>query len=114
MTLADNVKFSSDEAVRKNYTFNSGECDEGFIRIDNNGTNSNQEAILLFGDVDVYEGTTIRPWQPSPEDDNEAVRSVQSQFKTSTQLETLSQVSILARMVKIALLVRLLTSLARL
>ena len=90
VTLADNVKFSSDEAVRKNYTFNSGECDEGFIRIDNNGTNSNQEAILLFGDVDVYEGTTIRPWQPSPEDDNEAVRSVQSQLAGSYTIQNIN------------------------
>ena len=90
VTLADNVKFSSDEAVRKNYTFNSGECDEGFIRIDNNGTNSNQEAILLFGDVDVYEGTTIRPWQPSPEDDNEAVRSVQSQLAGSWAVQNIN------------------------
>ena len=90
VTLADNVKFSSDEAVRKNYTFNSGECDEGFIRIDNNGTNDNQEAILLFGDVDVYEGTTIRPWQPSPEDSNEAVRSVQSQLDGSWSVQNLT------------------------
>lgn len=90
VTLADNVKFSSDEAVRKNYTFNSGECDEGFIRIDNNGTNDNQEAILLFGDVDVYEGTTIRPWQPSPEDDNEAVRSVQSQLAGSWAVQNIN------------------------
>lgn len=90
VTLADNVKFSSDEAVRKNYTFNSGECDEGFIRIDNNGTNDNQEAILLFGDVDVYEGTTIRPWQPSPEDDNEAIRSVQSQLAGSWAVQNIN------------------------
>ena len=68
VTLADNIKFSSNEAVRKNYTFNSGECDEGFIRIDNNGTTDSDTAMLLFGDVDVYEGTTIRPWQPHPED----------------------------------------------
>lgn len=89
-TLADNTKFSSNEAVRKNYTFNSGECDEGFIRIDNNGTNDNQEAILLFGDVDVYEGTVTRPWQPSPEDDNEAVRSVQSQLAGSWAVQNIN------------------------
>ena len=90
VTLVENVKFSSDEAVRKNYTFNSGECDEGFIRIDNNGTNDNQEAILLFGDVDVYEGTTIRPWQPSPEDTNEAVRTVQTQLAGSWAVQNIN------------------------
>ena len=90
ITLVENVKFSSDEAVRKNYTFSSGECDEGFIRIDNNGTNDNQEAILLFGDVDVYEGTVTRPWQPSPEDNNEAVRTVQSQLADSWAVQNLT------------------------
>ena len=90
VTLVENVKFSSDEAVRKNYTFNSGECDEGYIRIDNNGTNDSEVAILLFGDVDVYEGTTIRPWQPSPEDTNEAVRSVQSQLAGSWSVQNIN------------------------
>jgi len=90
VTLVENVKFSSDEAVRKNYTFNSGECDEGFIRIDNNGTTDNNVAILLFGDVDVYEGTTIRPWQPSPEDANEAVRTVQTQLAGSWAVQNIN------------------------
>lgn len=90
VTLADNVKFSSDEAVRKTYTFNSEECDEGFIRIDNNGTTDSDVAILLFGDVDVYEGTVTRPWQPSPEDNNEAVHSVQSQLAGSWAVQNLT------------------------
>ena len=90
ITLVENVKFSSDEAVRKNYTFNSGECDEGYIRIDNNGTNDSEVAILLFGDVDVYEGTVTRPWQPSPEDTNEAVRSVQSQLAGSWSVQNIN------------------------
>lgn len=90
VTLVENVKFSSNEAVRKTYTFNSGECDEGFIRIDNNGTTNSDVAILLFGDVDVYEGTTIRPWQPSPEDTNEAVRTVQTQLAGSWAVKNLN------------------------
>lgn len=90
VTLVENVKFSTAEAVRKNYTFNSGECDEGFIRIDNNGTTNGDVAILLFGDVDVYEGTTIRPWQPSPEDSNEAVRTVQTQLAGSWAVQNIN------------------------
>lgn len=90
VALADNVKFSSDEAVRKTYTFDSEECDEGFIRIDNNGTTDSDVAILLFGDVDVYEGTSTRPWQPSPEDTDEAVRSVQSQLDGSWAVQNLT------------------------
>ena len=90
VTLADNVKFSSDEAVRKTYTFNSEECDEGFIRIDNNGTTDSDVAILLFGDVDVYKGASTRPWQPSPEDANEAIRSVQTQLNGSWSVQNLT------------------------
>ena len=90
ITLVENVKFSSDEAVRKNYTFNSGECDEGFIRIDNNGTNNSDVAILLFGDVDVYEGTVTRPWQPSPEDTEEAIRTVQTQLAGSWSVQNIN------------------------
>lgn len=88
--LVENVKFSTAEAVRKNYTFNSGECDEGFIRIDNNGTTNGDVAVLLFGDVDVYEGTTVRPWQPSPEDSNEAVRTIQTQLAGSWAVQNIN------------------------
>ena len=90
VTLADNVKFSSGEAVRKNFSFNSGECDEGYIRIDNNGTTNSDTATLIFGDVDVYEGRLIRPWQPSPDDNNEAVRSVQSQLDGSWAIQNIN------------------------
>ena len=89
-SLASDIKFSSIEAVRKNFSFNSGECDEGYIRIDNNGTTNSDTATLIFGDIDVYEGITVRPWQPSPEDANEAVRSVQSQLAGSFAFQNLT------------------------
>nr|DAN51262.1 MAG TPA: Neck appendage protein [Caudoviricetes sp.] len=91
-SLASDIKFSSTEAVRKNFSFNSGECDEGYIRIDNNGTTNSDTATLIFGDVDVYEGITIRPWQPSPEDANEAIRSVQSQLAGSWSVQNINSV----------------------
>lgn len=46
-------------------TFNTGDSDEGYIRIDNKGTNDTSPSLLFFGDVDVYEGTAKRPWRPS-------------------------------------------------
>ena len=49
-------------------TFNSGECDEGFIRIDNKGTTNGNESLLFFTELDCYEGTTDRAWQASPKD----------------------------------------------
>nr|DAP71570.1 MAG TPA: tail protein [Caudoviricetes sp.] len=49
-------------------TFNSGECDEGYIRIDNTGTTNGSESLLFFTELDCYEGTTDRAWQVSPKD----------------------------------------------
>lgn len=49
-------------------TFNSGECDEGYIRIDNTGTTNGSESLLFFTELDCYEGTTDRAWQASSKD----------------------------------------------
>lgn len=54
--------------VKWHLTFNSGECDEGFIRIDNKGTSNGGESLLFFTELDCYEGTTDRAWQASPKD----------------------------------------------
>lgn len=49
-------------------TFNPGECDEGYIRIDNTGTTNGSESLLFFTELDCYEGTMDRAWQASPKD----------------------------------------------
>lgn len=54
--------------VKWHLTFNSGECDEGFIRIDNRGTTNGSQSMLFFAELDCYEGTTDRAWQASPKD----------------------------------------------
>ncbi|MDU4837217.1 MAG: phage tail protein [Streptococcus salivarius] len=54
--------------VKWHLTFNSGDCDEGFIRIDNKGSNNGSESLLFFTELDCYEGTTDRAWQASPKD----------------------------------------------
>lgn len=56
---------STTGVVNYHTTFNTGDSDEGYIRIDNKGTNDSSPALLFFGDVDVYEGTAKRPWRPS-------------------------------------------------
>ena len=53
--------------VRYHFTFDTGESDEGFIRIDNGGkSNSAQTSDLYFAELDVYEGSSPRAWQISP------------------------------------------------
>lgn len=66
VTIKDTTSSPSTTGV-VNYhtTFNTGDSDEGYIRIDNKGTNGSSPALLFFGDIDVYEGTTKRPWRPS-------------------------------------------------
>lgn len=46
-------------------TFNTGNSDEGYIRIDNKGTNNSSNSLLFFSEVDVYEGTSPRSYSPS-------------------------------------------------
>jgi len=59
---------STTQMVKWHLTFNSGECDEGFIRIDNTGTTNGSQSLLFFTELDCYEGTTDRAWQASPKD----------------------------------------------
>lgn len=61
---------STTQMVKWHLTFNSGDCDEGFIRIDNTGTTNGSESLLFFTELDCYEGTMDRSWQPSPKDIN--------------------------------------------
>ena len=56
---------SASNLVKSSYTFNVGECDEGYIRIYNKGTSNSSTAILFFGEVDVYEGTSPRAYNSS-------------------------------------------------
>lgn len=59
---------SASSVTKYHFTFNSGECDEGFIRIDNTGTTNGSNSLLFFTELDCYEGTTDRAWQASPKD----------------------------------------------
>lgn len=59
---------SASSVTKYHFTFNTGECDEGFIRIDNTGTTNGSESLLFFTELDCYEGTTDRAWQASPKD----------------------------------------------
>lgn len=64
-------------------TFNPGECDEGYIRIDNTGTTNGSESLLFFTELDCYEGTMDRAWQPSPKDANQEVTVKFNEIKST-------------------------------
>ena len=65
------------------FTFNSGECDEGFIRIDNTGTTDGSQSLLFFTELDCYEGTMDRAWQPSPKDASQEVTVKFNEIKST-------------------------------
>lgn len=74
-------------------TFNSGECDEGFIRIDNKGTSNGSESLLFFTELDCYEGTTDRAWQASPKDLKGQLDSKADGALTQSQLNRLNEIN---------------------
>ena len=72
-------------------TFNSGECDEGFIRIDNKGATNNSNSLLFFTELDCYEGTTDRAWQASPKDLEKQLNSKADSALTLEQINALNE-----------------------
>lgn len=82
----------STSGVKKfHFTFNSGDCDEGFIRVDNTGTTNGSESLLFFTELDCYEGTTDRAWQASPKDLEKQLNSKADSALTLEQINALNE-----------------------
>ncbi|AXF53584.1 receptor binding protein [Streptococcus phage 107] len=79
------------QTVKWHLTFNSGDCDEGYIRIDNNGTTDGKTSLLFFAELDCYEGTTDRAWQMSPKDLEEEIDTKADDVLTQAQLNRLNE-----------------------
>lgn len=84
---------STGRVVKWHLTFNSGECDEGFIRIDNKGTSNGGESLLFFTELDCYEGTTDRAWQASPKDLKGKLDSKADSALTQDQINKLNELN---------------------
>ena len=84
----------STSGVKKfHFTFNSGDCDEGFIRVDNTGTTNGSQSLLFFTELDCYEGTTDRAWQASPKDLEKQLNSKADSALTQSQLNRLNEIN---------------------
>ena len=82
----------STSGVKKfHFTFNSDECDEGFIRVDNTGTTNSSRSLLFFTELDCYEGTTDRAWQASPKDLEKQLNSKADSALTLEQINALNE-----------------------
>lgn len=60
--------FDASKAVKKSITFNVGEFDECYLQFEYDRNNPNKWGGLFMTELDFYEGTTDRLWQPAPED----------------------------------------------
>lgn len=80
-TLADKIAVPQDRITRYYFTVNSEEYDEAFLRFDNTGSSNGQPASLYFGDIDVYEGSIKRAYQPPTDDGSSVIEAKLAKFK---------------------------------
>ena len=71
--------FNSDMAIKKSFKFNVGGFDDGYLQFEYVGNDNGRWAGLFMTELDFYEGTADRLWQPSPDDSNEPLEAVRTQ-----------------------------------
>lgn len=84
--------FNSGRAVKKSFSFNTGAFDEGYLLFNYQG-NTNGWSGLFMTELDFYEGSSDRLWQPSPDDSLgplEAVRTQVTQLAGSYSIENIN------------------------
>lgn len=73
-----NPAFSSERAFKRSFKFNTGDFDNGYLLFSYEG-NPNGWSGLFMTELDFYEGTNDRLWQPSPDDSAEPIEAVRTQ-----------------------------------
>ena len=90
----DGAVFDNGSTIKKSVTLNVGNFDEGYLQFEYDRNNPNKWGGLFMTELDFYEGTTDRKWQPAPEDatmeTDEAVRTVQKQLDGSWAVQNLT------------------------
>lgn len=77
--------FNSSMAIKKSFKFNVGDFDDGYLQFEYVGNNNGRWAGLFMTELDFYEGTNDRKWQPAPEDQNYLVEQAQATFEQTIQ-----------------------------
>ena len=70
--------FSSHEAVKRSFKFNTGDFDNGYLLFQYFGNPTGWSGMFMT-ELDFYEGTADRKWQPAPEDSAEPIEAVRTQ-----------------------------------
>lgn len=80
-TLADKITVPQDRITRYYFTVNTEDYDEAFLRFENNGSSNGQSASLYFGDIDVYEGSIKRAYQPPTDNSSSVIEAKLAEYK---------------------------------
>lgn len=90
----DGAVFDNGRTVKKSFKFNVGDYDDGYLQFEYDRNNPNKWGGLFMTELDFYEGSNDRLWQPAPEDATmetaEAVRTVQNQLAGSWAIQNLT------------------------
>ena len=70
--------FNSDRAVKRSFKFNTGDFDNGYLLFQYFG-NPNGWSGMFMTELDFYEGSSDRLWQPSPDDSLVPLEAVKTQ-----------------------------------
>lgn len=78
-----NPAFDSTRAIKKSFSFNTGAFDEGYLLFNYQGNPSGWSGLFMT-ELDFYEGSSDRLWQPSPDDSAEPIEAVRTQVSQLT------------------------------
>lgn len=76
--------FSNEKTVKKSFKFNVGDFDDGYLQFEYDRNNPNKWGGLFMTELDFYEGTNDRKWQPAPEDAEEGVTQKLAEYKETS------------------------------
>jgi F0F1-type ATP synthase membrane subunit b/b' len=62
ISIVDKKVLSPSQVDTIQAVFNTGDCEEGYIRFDNNGSTDGKDSALFFTEVQVNAGTIAMPW----------------------------------------------------
>ena len=70
--------FDNEKTIKKSFQFNIGNFDDGYLQFEYDRNNPNKWGGLFMTELDFYEGTNDRKWQPAPEDSAEPIEAVRT------------------------------------
>ena len=70
--------FDSTRSIKKSFSFNTGAFDEGYLLFNYQGNPTGWSGLFMT-ELDFYEGSSDRLWQPSPNDSAEPIEAVRTQ-----------------------------------